>query len=91
MATGIRRRTFLVGAAAGAATVALAYWRLRPVERGAPAAVSVTTTSAPPEFGDCRDVYRERWTGELTGADGAPLQPAVIYLPDNGRGDRNTG
>jgi hypothetical protein len=37
------------------------------------------------------DVYRERWTGELTGADGAPLQPAVIYLPDNGRGDRNLG
>jgi len=60
VAAGIDRRTFLVGAAAGAATVAIAYWRLRPVERGAPAAVSVVTT-APPTYGDWRDVYRERW------------------------------
>ena len=61
MATGISRRTFLVGAAAGAATVAIAYWRLRPVERGAPAAVPTATTAAPPAYGDWRDVYRERW------------------------------
>ena len=61
MATGVSRRTFLVGAAAGAATVAIAYWRLRPVERGAPAAVPTATTAAPPAYGDWRDVYRERW------------------------------
>ncbi|MCC6642156.1 MAG: molybdopterin-dependent oxidoreductase [Deltaproteobacteria bacterium] len=61
MAAGISRRKFLVGAAAGATIVAIAYWRLRPVERGAPAAAPTPTTQAPPAYGDWRDVYRERW------------------------------
>lgn len=59
---GISRRTFIVGAAAGAAVVGLGLWRLRrasdtPGEGGMPAPEALE----PPEYGDWRDVYRERW------------------------------
>jgi hypothetical protein len=32
--------------------------------------------------------WREGQVLEVTGKDGEPLQQTVIYLPDNGRGDR---
>jgi len=61
--TGIRRRTFLLGACAGAAGLAMGLWHLRS-RRDAPATSDATPaaqTTALPAYGDWRDVYRERW------------------------------
>ncbi len=55
--TGIRRRTFLLGGAAGATALGLGLWHLRPEgpQQAAPARYRA------PEYGDWSDVYRQRW------------------------------
>lgn len=60
---GIDRRTFLVGAAAGAGAIAaLSLWRLRVAGHASGGAtVAAPSLLAPPKYGDWRDVYRERW------------------------------
>ncbi|MDX1648771.1 MAG: twin-arginine translocation signal domain-containing protein [Myxococcota bacterium] len=56
MARGLTRRSFLGASAAGVAGLALGLWRL---EEGSVGAIAQAT--APPTYGDWRDVYRERW------------------------------
>jgi DMSO reductase family type II enzyme molybdopterin subunit len=56
---GVTRRSFVVGAAGGAATLALGLWRLRPA--GEAPGVAPAAEAAAPVYGDWRDVYRERW------------------------------
>jgi len=54
MTLEIDRRTFLRGAAAGSATLALGLLRLRPAD--------AATLAAPVEYADWHDVYRQKWT-----------------------------
>jgi DMSO reductase family type II enzyme molybdopterin subunit len=56
---GIARRTFLLGSAAGAASLALGISCLRSEEPAKDAPASAAPP--PPRYGDWRDLYRERW------------------------------
>ncbi len=63
MARGLDRRTFLIASAAGAASLTLSLNTLSCSEQPAPPppADEPAGIPAPPEYGDWRDVYRERW------------------------------
>lgn len=54
MSLEIDRRTFMRGAAAGTASLALGLFRLRPAEAAA--------LAAPVSYADWHDVYRQKWT-----------------------------
>jgi DMSO reductase family type II enzyme molybdopterin subunit len=56
---GVTRRAFVAAGAAGAAVLALGLWRLR--SAAPPGGLPAALASAPPVYGDWRDVYRERW------------------------------
>jgi DMSO reductase family type II enzyme molybdopterin subunit len=60
---GVDRRTFLTGAAAGTAALALGLFRLRACEGADTTAPQPPASAAapPPRYDDWRDVYRERW------------------------------
>jgi len=60
----MRRREFLQGAAAGAATVALGLWKLQPRDA---AAQTASQAAAPPEYSGWGDVYRARWSWDRVG------------------------
>jgi DMSO reductase family type II enzyme molybdopterin subunit len=60
----MKRREFLQGAAAGAASLALGTWRLRPRDA---AAQTASPAATPPEYEGWADVYRARWTWDRVG------------------------
>jgi DMSO reductase family type II enzyme molybdopterin subunit len=58
----VSRRTFLIGAGAGAATLALGLHRLQPQAAHAALASNPLNSAAPLVYNDWSDVYRQRWT-----------------------------
>nr|NIP89674.1 molybdopterin-dependent oxidoreductase [Gammaproteobacteria bacterium] len=64
MTSGMNRRGFLQGAAAGAASLALGMWKLQPRDASAQTAARAATL---PEYTGWADVYRARWTWDRVG------------------------
>src|SRR5512139_1527250 len=60
--TQLSRRSFLIGAGAGALTLSLGLSHLQPRGNIALAAAPATPATGPTPYRDWTDVYRERWT-----------------------------
>jgi len=64
MTSGINRRGFLQAAAAGAASLALGLWKLRP---GDASGQTASRAASIPEYTSWADVYRAKWTWDRVG------------------------